>query len=189
MRRRPLLHVCIASTALIGALGAFPAPAGADESGEYTIKAAFLYNFAKFVTWPESAFNNDRSPIVIGILGNNPFDRLLEKTVEGKQIDGRDFVIKRFKRFEEVERCQILFVGISDTDRIARLFDALDLHGVLTVGDADRFARTGGMIGFFMEDDKVRFEINVDAAEMSGLEISSQMLSLARLVSGGDENR
>lgn len=169
----------------------FPVPpgAGADEPDEYEIKAAFLYNFTKFVTWPGSAFENDRSPIVIGILGENPFDNLLEKTVDGKQVDGRDFVIKRFKRIEDVERCQILFVRLTDTDRVARLLDALELHGVLTVGDTDRFAGTGGVIGFFKDDDRIRFEINMDAAEASGLKISSRMLSLARFVSCEGEER
>jgi hypothetical protein len=150
--------------------------------GEYQIKAAFLYNFAKFVEWPSGAFEDSSSPLVIGILGDDPFGSSLDQVTKGKTVDGRRITIKRFPRIREVESCQILFVCSSESSRLARAIESVKSAGVLTVSDIDRFAQRGGIVGFTMDDNKVGFEINVNSAQKANLKISSKLLKLARVV-------
>jgi len=150
--------------------------------GEYEVKAAFLFNFAKFVEWPADAFDDPKSPIVVGILGDDPFGSIIEKTVAGKTVREKEFVIKRSRRIEDVERCHILFVSSSEEARLREILDKVKNSNVLTVGDTEGFAGRGGIINLTKEQNKVRFEINVDAAKRAGLKISSKLLKLAKVV-------
>jgi len=152
--------------------------------GEYQIKAAFLYNFAKFVEWPSGAFADANSPLIIGVLGDDPLGPSLDQTVKGKSVDGHKITVKRFSRIRDVESCQILFVCSSESGRLARAIESVKGSGVLTVSDIDRFAQRGGIVGFTMDDNKVGFEINVNAAQKASLKISSKLLKLARVVRG-----
>lgn len=154
--------------------------AGSSQPSEYQIKAAFLYNFANFVEWPESAFSAENSPIVLGVLGKDPFGRIL-KAAEGKKIQGRKLTIKRFDAFADLEFCHILFICSSEKEEIKKIIAKIDRSGVLTVGDTDGFTENGGIINFFKADNKVRFEINMDSAKAGNLVISSKLLSLARI--------
>jgi hypothetical protein len=146
---------------------------------EYQIKAAFLFNFAKFVEWPPAAFAEATSPMVIGILGENPFRDDLERTIRGKTINNRPLVIKEFRSPAEATNCHVLFISASEKQRLPEIFKGLRGASVLTVGETDRFTETGGMINFVVEGNKIRFQINDAAAKGAGLKISSKLLSLA----------
>ena len=145
---------------------------------EYQIKAAFIFNFAKFVEWPKAAFAATGSPIVIGIIGENPFHDDLARTVRNKTVDDHPLVIKHFRSPSEATNCQILFISTSEKSRLAEILEALKGASVLTVGETDRFTETGGMINFFQAGTKLRFRINQEAATKAGLKISSKLLSL-----------
>lgn len=148
---------------------------------EYRLKAAFIYNFAKFVEWPRGNFANDSSPIVIGVLGANPFGDELGKTVHGRKISGRTIVIKAVSNAAAANGIDMLFVSGREVANFARLERSLG-SGVLTVGESPQFARLGGMIIFNLEGDKLRFEINRGAATRGGLKISAQLQKLASAV-------
>lgn len=146
---------------------------------EYQVKALFLYNFAKFVEWPSAMSGG---PICIGVLGDDPFGDALDRTIEGKTVNGRGFVVKRLKSEAEARQCHIVFVNLPDKKRLRSLLDTLKGAAVLTVGETRGFAEGGGVINFVVIDDRVRFEANMDAAEQAGLKLSSKLLSLAKIV-------
>jgi hypothetical protein len=158
-----------------------PASAGSPDSRlEYRVKAAFVYNFAKFVEWPQ-AVGYGGKPFVIGVLGRDPFGRILDDTVNGKTVRGRTLVIQRLSSWAQAHECDLLFVSGSENKRLPESLRGIG-RGVLVVGDSPDFVLSGGMIGLINEDSKVRFEINELAAERAGLKISSQLLKLARRV-------
>ncbi|MCH7978542.1 MAG: YfiR family protein [Acidobacteria bacterium] len=147
-----------------------------DEALAYEVKASMMYHFLSFVQWPE---DRDSAPFVVGVLGRDPFGPILEKTFAGKTVQNREIQIRRFAELSELEPCHILFVSRSERLRMSNIAEAARDMGILTVGDMERFAETGGMIGFKIESGKVRFEINLDVAKQAGLEISSRLLRLA----------
>jgi uncharacterized protein DUF4154 len=152
---------------------------------EYQVKAAFLYNFVKFVDWPASAFPPTGDAVVIGVIGNDPFGGILDQVLQGKTCcHDRKLVVRRFERIEHVSECHVLFISSSEEARLADILQILNGASVLTVGEMGRFAERGGMIGFQRADNKLRFEINTDAASRAGLTISSQLLKLATRVIG-----
>jgi hypothetical protein len=146
---------------------------------EYQVKAAFVYNFAKFVEWPTEAFAGPKSPMVIGVLGKNVFGGDLERTVRSKTVSEHPFQIKEFRSVTEATNCHILFISTSEKDRLAEILKQLHGTSVLTVGEMDHFTEAGGMINFVMEGNKVHFQINNEEAVKAGLKISSRLLSLA----------
>jgi hypothetical protein len=167
------------------ALGSHAEGLDSSDSSEYLIKAGFIYNFAKLVEWPASAFTQSDSPIVIGILGDDPFGPMLDRIVADKKINGRGFVVKRLKWSKDLRGlrdCNILFVSSSEREHADTVVDAMKSLPVLTIGDAAGFARRGGIINFLLEDNKVRFEVNVEAAKHADLAVSSRLLTLARIV-------
>jgi hypothetical protein len=153
----------------------------AQASGEYQVKAAFLYNFLKFVDWPAQSFANDSSPFIIGVVGNDTFNSAIDQAVSGKTANGRPIVIKRFASSKTLSYCHILFISPSERDRFRQILGTTG-SGVLTVSETDGFAQIGGIVNFTLVDSKVRFEINQSAAERAGLKISAKLLSLARVV-------
>lgn len=165
---------------LIAALGA--GSLRGEVSKEYQLKAAFLYNFTKFVEWPAQRFNEAAAPIVIGVVGTNPFGDELEKIVRGRKVNGRDIVIAQFPSVEEAKVAHAVFVSAGEAKRSRKDLDALLRAGVLVVGDAAESAALGSVITFVMVEDKVRFEINLVSADQAGLTISSQLLKLATQV-------
>ncbi len=152
------------------------------EDSEYVIKAGFIYNFAKFVEWPSGSFSRPNAPIVIGVLGNDRFADVLEKIVSDKKIDVRGFVVKRLKWGKDVKDCNILFIAAPEKAHADDLVQLTKGTAILTIGETPGFAKRGGIINFTIEDSKVRFEVNVDAAKQADLNISSRLLSLARIV-------
>jgi hypothetical protein len=149
------------------------------QPSEYRLKAAFVFNFAKFVEWPPEAFTNATAPIVIGILGDNPFGQDLEETVNAKTVNDRPFEIREFHSATDARKCHILFICTSEKDKLSQIFDALRDTNVLTVGETDGFTDNGGMINFVRQGTKIRFQINADAAKAARLKISSKLMSLA----------
>jgi len=149
---------------------------------EYQVKAAFIYNFAKFVEWPPQAFKNPADPITICVLGQNPFDRLLEEAVSGKTVQGRTFIVRQLSGEPPATGCQILFVSSSEQKRLHAILGGIKTIGVLTVGETETFASEGGVINFTIEAGRVGLQVNVEAAEHAKLRISSKLLSLAQIV-------
>ncbi|HTV41743.1 MAG TPA: YfiR family protein [Candidatus Sulfotelmatobacter sp.] len=145
---------------------------------EYEVKAAFLYNFGKFVEWPTNAFAAENAPLLIGVYGDNPFGNDLAEVVRNKIINGHP-VITRKVSFSELKCCQILFISRSEQKNIKQILAALDGAGVLTVTEDMDPTQPGVMINFIVEDDRIRFEIDNSAAEKVGLKISSKLLILA----------
>ena len=146
---------------------------------EYQLKAAFLLNFAKFVEWPPAAFAQPTSPIVLGILGENPFGDALERTIQDKTINNRPLVIKPFRSAADATNCHLLFISASEKARLPEILAGLGKACALTVSETDRFTESGGMINFIRQGNKIRFQINEVAAKGAGLKISSKLLSLA----------
>jgi hypothetical protein len=145
------------------------------------LKAAFVYNFAKFVEWPPEAFSEAKSPIIIGILGEdlNPIRGDLERAILGKTINNRPLAVKAFRSSAEATNCHILFIGTSEKLRLPAILAGLRGTTVLTVAETDGFTELGGMINFVWQGNKIRFEINEGVAKREHLKISSKLLSLA----------
>lgn len=154
-------------------------------SKEYRIKAAFLYNFTKFIEWPAKSFSGATDPIVIGVLGPAALGAELERIVQGRRVNGRAIVVKQVDAVAEVRSTHLLFVSAPEDARFAEVASAIEGSPVLTVGESSLFARAGGAISFVLEDDKVRFEINIASAERTGLHISAQLQKLATVVRRG----
>ena len=149
---------------------------------EYRVKAAFLYNFAKFVEWPSQAFKGPTDPIAICILGKDPFGAALIQAVNGKVIEGKPFRIRLISDAQQASGCHILFVTGSERKLQRPILDAIRGIPVLTVGETDAFVAEGGIVNFKIEAGRVRLQVSIDAAEQAGLSISSKLLSLAEIV-------
>lgn len=167
----------IGLVALVILLGAGPAPAGAREASlEYPVKAAFLYKFGSFVIWPASAFPGPNAPLVVCVVGRDPFGALLDRTVRGQTIDGRPVVVRRFGTAQAGEPCNIAFLGGSREQSVEAAAAALAGSPVLTVSEGPA---AGSAIQFLVIDNRVRFVIDQRVADAAGLSISSKLLNLA----------
>lgn len=155
---------------------------GSEETREYQIKSAFLFNFTKYVEWPASAFKDTRSPLVIAVLGKDPFGPMLDKDCTGKVVNGRRLIVKRFSSVKHLEPCHLLFVPASEAGNGALIAQRYAGSSVLIVGESKDFARQHGLINFYIEKKNVNFEINMDSVKRNKLDISSQLLRLARIV-------
>src|SRR6266567_5537920 len=152
------------------------------QPSEYQLKAVFLYNFAKFVEWPREAFASPSTPFTIGVIGQSPFGDELDRTVRNKTLNGHPIAIKYLRTISEASKCHILFICTSERKRLPDILKAASGGNILTVAETDRFLQAGGMIRFVMEEKKVRFDINDEAAKSASLRISSKLLSVARRV-------
>jgi hypothetical protein len=167
---------------LIGLPVAALEPPGPSTPSEYDVKAAYLYNFAKFVAWPPEA-RGDAASFVIAVLGDDPFEKALDDALRGKTVEGRNVVVRRPSRVEDAVGSQILFISGSEQGRLETILKAVaGAPGTLTVGDMDGFAERGGVIGFRLEGNRVRLDVSLAAAERARLKISSQLLRLARII-------
>ena len=176
---RPALAAAVAIVVMATIGGSHDAVAA--ERPEHEVKAAFLYNFGKYVRWPQSARASD-DVFVIGVLGTDPFGKALDDIVRGNRIDNKPVVIKRAGKLSELGSCEVVFVSASEEGNLEKVFAELGNTSVLTVGDMPQFVERGGMIGLTMSDRRVHFEVNVAAAERAGLAFGSQLLRLARNV-------
>jgi hypothetical protein len=152
---------------------------------EYEVKAAFLHTFAQFTEWPPEAFASPSAPLIIGIVGDDPFGRVLDDAMREEPIHGRPTVIRRVERGENLRSCHVIFVSSSERRQLPQILAEIKGATVLTVSEIDRFAYFGGIITLSMEGPRVRFEINLKAAEQARLKISSKLLKLAKITGGG----
>lgn len=166
-----LLCVC-------GAIHAVDAPATTAPK-EYVVKAAFLFNFSKFVEWPQTAFARPEEPLRIGVLGVDPFGAALDQLVRGEHVRGRPITVQRARRVEDLAGCHVLFVSRSESGSVAHTLEQVRGQSMLTVSDVPGFVDAGGGIEFRIENNRVRFLINQPDTLARGLKLSAQLLSLA----------
>lgn len=164
-----------------------PTPVQAALPQEYQIKAVFLYNFALFVEWPASSFPDSHAPIVIGILGRDPFGTYLQEAISGEKVNNRSIVIAHYNSVEEIKQCHILFISSSESGRLETHLQGLGDRPILTVSDFEGFAQRGGMIRFKNEKNKIRFRINVEATTAANLTVSSKLLRHADIITPGKD--
>ena len=179
MWRRAL--ACFAAGLLAGSQClAYAAP-----PSEYQVKAVFLFNFSHFVSWPSSAFPDSAAPLVITVIGMDPFGASLDAVVKGEHVGDRALVVHRVQDVAQIGDCQILFIGRSEAGRLADIVKASHGHGILTVSDIDGATARGVMIGLVNQEDHIRLQINVGAARDAGLTLSSKLLRPAQIVGSG----
>lgn len=176
---RKILAVIAALTLACFSLAQTPATA------EYELKVAFLFHFAQFVDWPPEAFKDANSPLTYCTIGDDPFHGSLDAVLGGKTIGSRLFRVLHFKQPREIQGCQVLFVGAEEKRRLPAILAGVKGNSVLTVGESEHFVQDGGMIGFLLEENKIRFEVNLETAKKAKLKVSSRLLALAKSVIGG----
>jgi hypothetical protein len=160
-----------------------PIRAEAEENNaEYQVKAAFLYNFAKFVEWPPETFKSANAPIRLCVLGSSPVAWMLVEAVRNKSVGGRALAVREFANVSLAANCQILFVSASEQKHLRAILESTRSNDVLTVGETDKFVAEGGVVGFNLDHGRIHFDINLQAAQLERLQISSKLLSLATSV-------
>lgn len=152
---------------------------------EYELKAVFLFNFVQFVDWPAASFADSSSPVVIGVLGHDPFGSALDEIVRGETVNGRPLAVRRYATVEEVDTCHILFIDRSERERLGRIVGRLKGRSILTVGDFEGFTLRGGIVRFMTVGNKIKLRINLGAAQSANLTISSKLLRPAEIVASG----
>jgi len=166
-----------------------PAEVRAEATPEYKIKAVYLLNIARFVKWPTNAFAAADSPLVVCILGENPFDNELQKLMSGRVVGGRTVVVKQEATAAAAKLCQVVFIPASEQANLRLHLATLRTAPVLTIGETPEFLDEGGVIEFFVQQNKVRFDINKAQADAAGVQLDSQLLSLANRVRETPEKR
>jgi hypothetical protein len=180
-RRRALeRRVAVWLVAFLGSVAiGLPATAQQSRPEEYQVKAVYLFNFGKFVVWPNPSTAAPQASFNVCVLGRDPFGGVLDATLAGEAINNRNLSAKRIASAHEAATCQILFISSSETPRIKEILAAVQGSPMLTVSDMPGFTGNGGMIQFVLKENKVRFEVNLTAAEKAGLMLSSQLLKVA----------
>jgi hypothetical protein len=174
---RGIAGACLAVLTLAG-----PGAHACEGLDEYQVKAAFLGKFVKYVTWPPARLADRRAPFVVGVLGKDPFGDKLVETFRDKQVEERRVEIRQFSALEGVSEAHLLFVTRDESDRLEAILATTRGAGVLLVGESGGFAADGGSINFYLEDKRLRFEVNPEAARRQGLKVSSELLKVARIV-------
>jgi hypothetical protein len=171
---------------LTGTAGLLPPLRAADTPTEYELKAALLYNFTQFVSWPDKAFASPDAPLVIGVLGRDPFGDNLDRIVQGEKSGSHPLVVERCDDLEAARHCHVLFVSASERDDLARIFTSLRGRPVLTVGDCDGFVRRGGMVMLYMTGKRIRLRVDREAAQAADLTLSAKLLRVVELSHAAD---
>jgi hypothetical protein len=174
-----IVSVCLVSPGLSGQ---------SSKPTEYQVKAAYVFNFGKFVKWPSAAAANQNGPFSICVLDEDTFGSVLESTLTGQSIGGNPVTVKRIAKPQDATGCRILFISSADESRLRGILATLGQASVLTVSDIPDFSKRGGMIQFVLEGDRVRFEVNLASAEEAGLTLSSDLLKVAAAVRGPARN-
>jgi hypothetical protein len=172
----------------VTAAGILPLSAQTPVSQEYQLKAVFLFNFCQFVEWPPSAFTDDTQPLVIGVLGPNPFGSYLEETVSGEKINNHPVVVQYYSDIAEIKICHLLFIALSDSKKVEEAIASLKGKSILTISDKPDFLPREGMIKFFTSNNKIKFEINLEGTRAAGLALSSKLLKLAEIYEPSKNN-
>jgi hypothetical protein len=174
-------RIILAALVLVGI--AWAPGTGADgDAREQQLKAAFIYNFIQFTEWPSASFGDASSPVMLGVVADPGMADMLTKALQGKKANGRDIQVRKFNPGEKVDACHVLYVGYPERDRLGEFLRAGG--ACLIIGDWGTFTSQGGIIRFLTEDNKLRFEINVAAAEQRNLKFSAKLLKLARISQG-----
>lgn len=179
-RYKTMSTFAILALAWLQALASLPQAQPAS-TREYQLKAVFIYHFVQFVEWPDS-LPQPESPVIIGILGNDPFGPYLEEVVKGESVNGRPIRVERFNDIAEARDCRILFIGASENRHLEKTLEAVKNRHVLTIGESEEFSLSGGMIRFATEQSKIRLKINLQAVQGANLTVSSKLLRLADIV-------
>jgi hypothetical protein len=185
-RKRSLITEITAVIVTIAMLGAGRTRAGPPTrldaaSKVYEIKAAFIYNFAQFTQWPDSAFASSDSPFVLAFIGDGSLGPALERVLDGKSIAGHPIVLKHLDMTSQISGCHLLFIPESEESHLDDIFNVIGNQPILTVGETTKFMQAGGIIRFFIADGRIRFEIDPDAADKAALRLSSRLMSLAKI--------
>jgi hypothetical protein len=182
-----LFHRYLRIPLLIG--GIFLFSAQTPGTREYQIKAIFLFNFTQFIEWPSSSFPTTQSPMVIGILGKDPFGNYLEEVLSNEKVNGHALVTHHYNTIDELESdCLILYIN-SETPKIETVITKLKGRNILTVSEAPNFIKQGGMIRFYTKENKIQLQVNPEAAKSANLTISSKLLRLAEIVIPSTKNK
>ena len=176
--RRLLRVACIVAASWCSV--AWPAPPAA--AAEYQVKAAYLFNFGQFVEWPLRAYDSPGAPFVIGVVGDDPFGKILDEVIAGESLGGHPLVVRRFRNPEDISACNILFIGRSEAARLDETLKVLQGRSVLTVTDIAGAEHRGAIIALVNENNRIRMRINVAAAKASNLVISSKLLRPAEVI-------
>lgn len=163
------------------------ASAAATITPEYQLKAVFLFNFTQFVEWPPQAFADANSPLIIGVLGSDPFGSYLDDTVRGETVNGRPLQVQRYASIDQVNNCHVLFISRAEASHLPEIFSKLKGRRTLTVGENEGFVNAGGMIRFLTVSNKIRLRIGLESAQQAGLVLSSKLLRPADVVRNGAE--
>ncbi len=177
LSRRALLLLLILPSALAGFC--LYAQAQQPKANEFQVKAAYLYNFGRFVEWPDQNSPDKNEVFEICVLGVDPFGPALDATVARETIEGKSVATKRISKPQDVDSCRIVFISSSEEGHLKEVLAALDKASVLTVSDIPRFSERGGMIGFILDGDRVRFDVNLASAQDARLTLSSELLKVA----------
>jgi YfiR/HmsC-like len=181
LRRRAWLGVLALFIALLCA----PAPVGGSDAAamlEYKLKAGYLFNFAKFVEWPTNVVPAANSPMIVGVLADDPAAPVIEQHLQGKIAGGHPLTVKLLPNLSGLPDCQMFFISRSQQENTDKLLANLQAAPVLVIGEVDQFAHRGGMINFVRKDESFRLEVNLEAAEKAGLKVSSKLASIGTIV-------
>jgi hypothetical protein len=151
---------------------------------EQQVKAAFIYNFTRFVDWPPEAFESANAPFVIGVLGNDPVASYLEDLVKDEKLDTHNIIVQRFTDLKQIDQCNILFISAEEAAKNNKLIPSINRKGILTVSDVTDFSKWGGVVRFFKEANRLRLQINPAEAKAAQLTISSKLLSISSIYRG-----
>lgn len=149
---------------------------------EAKLKAAYIFHFLQFIEWPDSTFANENSPIVLAVLGKDPFGKILDETINSEKIGKRAIILKRIESVSEIGSCHVLYISSSEENKYKNILKHIGISPVLTISDIINFGLAGGDINFYIEENKVRFAINVQGVKESDLRISSKLLRLAKII-------
>lgn len=152
-----------------------------EPKGEYALKAVFLYNFCRFIDWPKSAFASPNEPIIIGVIGEDPFGSLLKEAVQGERSRGRAIQIEHYSKPDAIGHCHLLFVSHSEVGRTEKVLSSVSGKSVVTVGETDAFLDRGGMIALTADKNRVRLHINPSLLRAASLDVSSKLLRVAEV--------
>jgi hypothetical protein len=182
MTAKNICWLYLSAACILASAAAAPIPQ------EYQVKAALIFNLAKFVEWPANALPEMSPRMALCLLGEDPFGAELEQTVAGKLVNGKELVIRRFRAMQDLSGCHIVFISASEKKNLPEILGALQSSHALTVGEIGQFAEMGGMINLITENNRVQFEVNVEAVERANLKISSKALKLAKVIRGGEKS-
>jgi hypothetical protein len=175
---------CVVAVLVCGTGGSVWAQGG-ELSTERKVQAGFLLNFARYVEWPNAVFASGGAPVCIGVLGDDPYGAFLDDTVRGETIRGHGIVVRRERTADALRDCHVVYIGPADPEKLTQILASFSGKPILTVGNDTGFVARGGIVNFFLENERVRFEISRAASERSGLKMHPQLLRLARVVNAG----